>query len=290
VRKALDQHIPWRKPANCPSETQLDGFFTNELSARNSSRLQKHIQPCSYCQNRLSQRKAGFQSFTQLDPQKLLHRIQEGLAETTVPQAVSRALREMRIKPQTQSNRAQASPRVQPFARSLLRWAYGASAVLVIALLVKAFLPTNTGTPEHRAEQAVRIKGGLKFEVVRERRGVVEKASSNGIFYPGDRLRFVVDVPQPGNLMVIGQEADKKLYGGYPPGEEAQSSPVLEGPDQILPGAIELDDSYGREWFYLVFCPHAFSMAQIKATQSPGRIEIPADCQYTGFQLNKQGK
>jgi hypothetical protein len=115
--------------------------------------------------------------------------------------------------------------------------------------------------------------------------------ASGETFHPGDRLRFVVDLPFSGHVNVLGVEASGKLYVAWP---IAENVPTLRevGMLQELPGALGLDASSGREMLYLVECPVAVGPPAIacQVKSLPGAsapLVCPSGCLLTPFVLHK---
>jgi hypothetical protein len=124
----------------------------------------------------------------------------------------------------------------------------------------------------------VRLKGGLALHVHRQRGSASEEAVSGGRFADGDRLRFVVDLPAPGQVMIQGVEATGNVYRAWP--LDGAAAPLPAGPGQVLPGAVSLDGARGRELLYLVHCP-----GPPTCTGAPPRCQ--PGCATTAFVLDK---
>ncbi|MFO0657130.1 MAG: hypothetical protein U0787_18905 [Polyangia bacterium] len=84
--------------------------------------------------------------------------------------------------------------------------------------------------------------------------GVPIEALSGDSFAPGDTLRFVVDLPAPSRVSVLGVEASGALYVAWPQDDKAAVAREA-GKAQALEGAVVLDEKLGRETLYLVTCP-----------------------------------
>lgn len=86
--------------------------------------------------------------------------------------------------------------------------------------------------------------------------------------------------------MVVGLEASGELYAAFPVGRgEVRSRPLGQGADQVLPGAVELDDSIGREALVLVRCSQAFELRELEVAD--GRLVAPPGCATSPFLLEK---
>jgi hypothetical protein len=138
--------------------------------------------------------------------------------------------------------------------------------------------------PRDRTD-AVTSKGGIGLTVYRERGGDVDKTLSGEQFQPGDRLRFEVELPQPGQLMIVGVEADGDTFPCYT-SESERSVIQVETTKQVLPGAVELDDSRGKEQLHAILCRTPFSFDDVQVEE--GRVISPPDCMSTPFILDKE--
>jgi hypothetical protein len=137
-----------------------------------------------------------------------------------------------------------------------------------------------------RPPAEVRTKGSVGLEVFVERDGLVQRAVGGGEFKPGDRLRFEVDLPDPAHILILGVEADGSLYNTYPAtASVATALKMNQGADQILPGAVELDEKLGREILHLVACERSFNSAEVKNRGSD--LVLPEGCIAAPFVLKK---
>jgi hypothetical protein len=250
----LDLERFLERSENCPSEAMLDRLHWGELEPGDQSSIEAHITGCPACKQRMLLRKKGFDAFDEVDPIALRKRIENSTKETVVP--------------------------IRWILRRRLA-AFGAAAAAVAAvLLVVVLLRSPAGHDE------IRAMGGMGLLVFREHDGGVAQAMNGERFFPGDRLRFVVDLPSAGNLMVVGLEQSGRMYMGFPADGSTSSRPVKAGRGQKLAGAIRLDESTGREWIYLVLCEKPFSLGQLRA-RGAGKIEVPEHCLTRSFEMKK---
>jgi hypothetical protein len=129
------------------------------------------------------------------------------------------------------------------------------------------------------------MKGGLALHVFRLAGDHAEEALSGDRFAPGDRLRFVVDLPAEGHVSVLGAEAGGALYTAWPL-EPGMQTRFAAGTGIELPGAVALDDQPGRETLYLVHCPvKVGTPACTLGTYS--KPSCPKSCAMTAFILDK---
>jgi hypothetical protein len=153
--------------------------------------------------------------------------------------------------------------------------------VVAVAALAVFFV-----MPREKEEEVVRSKGrALDLIVYRERSGDVDKMLSGEQFAPGDRLRFEVDLPEPGHLMIVGVEADGDTFPCYT-GEGERSVGQVETSKRVLPGAVELDDSRGKEQLHAILCHVPFSFDQVAIEN--GRVISPPGCTSAPFLLDKE--
>jgi hypothetical protein len=129
------------------------------------------------------------------------------------------------------------------------------------------------------------MKGGLALHVFRLAGDHGEEALSGDRFAPGDRLRFVVDVPAEGHVSVLGIEAGGALYTAWPLEPSVQTR-FVSGTGIELPGAVELDDQPGRETLYLVHCPLKVGTPAC-TLGADGKPSCPESCAMTAFVLDK---
>ena len=235
----------------------LDRLHWGELAPEQAAQLHEHVSGCDDCRRRMQLRRKGFAAFDELDPDALRARIEASVRAET--------------------------------ARSRRRW-YGrlapvGLAAALVALVLLVVLPRTaprhgTGTGE------IRAKGGFGMRIFRERRGRVESVLSGETFHPGDRLRFMVDLPRAGHLMIVGMEHSGRLYPCYPADGSSTSRRVEAGSGQVLAGAVRLDESVGEEWIFAVLCEGPFSIEKLRAA-GDGGIEVPEGCVTRSFKMNK---
>jgi len=245
-----------RKSA-CPADVILDRLHLGELSRRERKATLSHLEGCPDCVLRMEERSRGWEAFPELDAERMQQRIQEALpADAGQVPGIRR--------------------------RPIVAWALAGCA----AAAATVWLALWIWNPPREAGQTVRIKGSVRMRVHRKRGSGSEEVASGEAFRPGDRLKFEVSLPGPGHLMVVGSEAGGRLFAGHPVGaKESVSVGALSG--AFLPGAIELDQSLGEEWLYLVVCPRPFGIDQLKVGK-PGILKLPPGCQSDSFRMIKE--
>ncbi|RME22616.1 MAG: hypothetical protein D6806_12720, partial [Deltaproteobacteria bacterium] len=119
---------------DCPSETTLDLFHLGELEPARRSVVEDHVSSCPSCGRRLLLRQKGFAAFDEVDPKRLLERIQKA-----------------------------AEPVTHSPSWPWRRWlpAFGAAAAAAATLLLILLAPRYTD------KGAIRTKGGFDLQVYR---------------------------------------------------------------------------------------------------------------------------
>lgn len=244
---------------DCPSDYQLDRLSADELGPQDAARVRAHVESCAACARHLAE--SRFDAFPQLHSGALLGRIHERAA---APRGLL--------------------PRLAGWLKALQRPALALSALGAAALAVMVLRPTETGGPE-----GVRLKGGMVLHVHRLQGEHSQEVLSGTALSPGERLRFVVDLPREGYVAVVGVDGQGALYGAWPtaaarPGA-GQRRPAGQG--QVLPGAVALDDAPGRETLYLVACRAAEDAARC-AARGDKDPQCPEGCALSPFVIVKE--
>lgn len=238
--------------ADCPSDLALDRLHANECNAEESGRLEKHIAGCDACPARMEERRAGFNAIAEADPVRMLAAIRRGADK---PAGVEQVL---------------------AWARRLLA---------PVAIVAAASIMLITRKPPEIATG--QFKGAMALHVYRLAGEHAEEVSSGSPFSPGDRLRFAIDLPHDGTVRVLGVEANGTLYTAWP-SDPREPTNRLAGPAVELPGAVELDQTVGRESLYGVWCPPPVD-AVLCHSVGPGKApECPASCKLSAFALEKR--
>lgn len=239
---------PDRKPG-CLSDLTLTLLRTESLDGPERAAAEAHLATCARCRDWQAGARADFEAVDAEQRAALVDRMLQARAEPHQAKGHGRG-----------------------------RWA-GLAGVLAAAAAVTVFVATPDSRPG-----GIQTKGGeLGLTVFRDRGGVVERAASGEGFAAKDRLRFEVNVPEPGHVLVFGVEAGGAVYRAYPNDSES-SVPVDAGAAQLLPGAIELDASSGQEVLHFVLCPRPFTVSEVAAA---GALDLPQGCRSTSFELDK---
>jgi hypothetical protein len=238
---------------SCPSELGLDRFQLGESPAAERA----HVEACADCRARLEARAAAFAALPD----------RAGMIRDLHVAAVARG----------EARRAARRGALLP------RWLGGLLAAAAASVLV-VVVATR---PDVDAD-GVRPKGDAPaLSVLAERGDHTERLSSGARLAPGQRLRFQLSLPAPAWVLVVGVEASGRLYAVHPTSTDPSTAAVRfeAGSGQVLPGAVRLDDSIGRESLHAVACPERFELGALAG--SVGRITAPEGCRVADFELEK---
>jgi hypothetical protein len=231
----------------CPSEAILDAI---ELDEPVDAPFRAHVQSCAVCVARLKERKDAFAA---LDRPALVRAIHARVVE---------------------AEQAAEKPSLgRSWRRAIAALSVAAAAGVAAVVMIQ---PVDSE----------RSKGSIGFDVFVEHGGDVRRAARNTVFHAGDRLRFEVDLPVAAHVLIVGVEADGTMYSAYPATASVAAAPKMAGgSDQVLPGAVELDEKPGREVLHLVACDREFGSSDVH--QEKGTLVVPAGCVTTPFVLEK---
>lgn len=238
--------------ADCPSDLALDRLHARELPPDRAQAVQAHIDACTVCPARMAQRQAGLDGFAEVDPRPLLAAIRRGVDADAATEKRSKVT----------AWRKWLALIVAPL---------GVAATLAVVMWARHPAVPVTGDDldgygeggdGDSGPDQTRTKGSLALRVYRQVQGPgsptaqSQQMVSGDRFAPGDKLRFVVDLPSDGQVAIVGVEASGATYTAWP-SQNNLATARPGGKDQQLPGAVALDNSKGRETLYLVHCPHA---------------------------------
>ena len=257
------------RPPECPSELTFDQLVLGELDAEAADALRAHAASCSHCAPLLSEVEAGLGAYPQLDARRdhLVARIEHMHRQEVV------------LESKPTGAKAERSPR-RGRARLTGHWRWGALSGVAVALLltVGALRPTAESP-------ATRLKGGVKLRVYRAVGETSKEVLTDEALRDGERLRFSVDVPPRGALMVVGVEASGRVFPYHPlHGRSLALTPAIVPPSGLLDAAVSLDASKGQEWIHLVWCERAFSL---DALRHDSQLVTPEGCRTDGIRVRK---
>lgn len=251
---------------SCPSDLTLDELVADELHGEARRQAEEHLRGCPGCTERVVTLRRGF-----------------GAWPDATPTAILSALRD-----------AATPPTPAPWRARLQGWLRGRGPLWVplavgaaVAVIVLTHRPPRPGPGSAGEGPGLRAKGALALHVHRMRGDGSEEMLSGAAFRPGDRLRFVVDVPWPGHLAVLGVEEGGALYTAWPLLGATEETLRAAGDAQALPGAVALDASPGAETLYLVLCPEPAGTPRctLGGPGEPPRCQ--PDCATTPFVVDK---
>jgi len=251
-------------PAGCPSDFALDRLLHGELEHDETRRLEQHCAGCEICAPRLKRLRSGFEAFPELDEQAVLRRIEGARAD----------------------GEAGLAARLWAWLGAGPR-GFASLAFVAAAALFFVVRPSDHQQTTPSAGQGTRLKGALALRVYRQHGSRSEAVTSGERFAPGDKLRFEIDTPRDGYVMIVGVEADGDVYAAWPIAADGAASKLAAGPRQALPGAVALDDTLGKEALYLVHCGTPFEIAQCKSLGAEPALTCASDCALSPFMLDK---
>jgi len=276
------------KKQGCPSELDLDRMSLGELSRRERTAVERHLKGCPDCRERLSLRREGMAAFPELDKEAMVLSIQKRLLEEKGVHGESETSHE-------RDSRTRRAPRswtpvfgsssIGRLFRSRPGGILGTAAALSLVLIAVHFGWRITGSGK---EEGLRLKGKAGLRVYRESGGRVEEMASGGRVHAGDRLRFRVDLPVDGHLMVVGQENSGDTYPCFPAEGMPESRRFSAGFQGELPGAVRLDGSSGEERLILLLCKEPFALADVHEILGREPGEVASGCISTTFRMIKE--
>lgn len=250
------------RPEGAPTDLELDRLVTGQLDPEEAREIEARAMGFPETAARLAELRRGLAAFPDVDERPILANIRKRLSD----------------EPKGLLSRLNVLWMMAPVA-----------AVGVLGLLLWPQGPAGVDGADGPAlpEDAVRLKGTIKLEVVRKRGDKAEAALSGASFEAGDTLRFVVSLPSDAHIAIVGVEQDGTLYTAWPlPSHDAEPE-LKAGLKQALPGAVTLDDKGGREMLYLIACPPGVS----PGCTSQGASKPPTcakGCRSTPFELRKE--
>lgn len=249
-----------------PSEYELDQLYLGELTGEQVIETQEHLDACLHCRKRQSLRDLGLRGFPEVDAGKLLQRIQHA---------------------------TQGTPSIIPAQSRRPAWVFLAPALLCAAAIV-LFVARKPALESQR--EGIRAKGGLSFRVFKHQAPAAEEVLSGQKLVPGDRIRFVVDLPSSlsafseVHAMLVSHEDAGGRESVLFPSNGSGSTPLILDEEGALPIATRLDDYLGIETLVLTVCPKPFSRAEVSAAGVMGKdlaTRMP-DCERSQFRLQKE--
>lgn len=158
------------------------------------------------------------------------------------------------VQPRTAQRVAErvAPRRFRPGWPGMLAGALAASLLVVIAARL-------AGAPADDGYLAIRGEAVVKVIVARE--GSQAPLASGDVLRGGDRLRFQVEGAGASHVLILSRDP-AGAWSVYAPYGGQRSVPIGAG-EQLLAGAVELDDSRGTEHLVAVFSDRPLEAAAV---------------------------
>lgn len=224
----------------------LDLLLMESLPSEARAQLERHLGDCHVCQSALSELKADQQHFNRF------------------------------VYPRTvQAVEASGDRRGTPW----LRWmpAVGLAGLALVAVAV-----LNVGQNDEQ-QPYIGVKGpGSKASVgapelevfARRPNGAVFSVTPGATLKVGDQLRFAVNPKDFTHVLVVSVDGASQ-FSVYVPFDGAQAAQVIQEKKQELPGAVELDETVGREKLVAVFAKRSVTAKEVATALSmPGQPVI----------------
>ncbi len=153
-------------------------------------------------------------------------------------------------------------------ARRVMGWAWTwrRPALIGLAALAAAALAFWLMPPDRGEAPDTGFRGTLQVDVRAQHAGEVVEVHTGRRLAPGDRLRFVLTVGEPGWATVFSVDSTRRAWPFYPHSDAAEDTAPLrldEAGRHELPGSIVLDDAVGLEYLITVYSPTEFDRARI---------------------------
>ena len=227
----------------CPSRFTLVQYLAGELQAEEREAVSRHLEQCPGCRERLAETEANAAAYA-ADQEQHLERFRSRLSE---------------------------QPETAPARPTWLRLAPAAGVLAAAAAVLLLLLPALEPGPGRPAEEEIRFKGTMAFEVVARRESRQFRVEPGSELRSGDALRFVVAAATPGYLTVFSLDAAGSPSAFYPDTDPARDRAPLRlerAGRHELPGSIILDDSRGDEALVVAFSAEPFDREQVHGRAS----------------------
>jgi hypothetical protein len=222
----------------CPSRYTLVRMLADDLPADERDALSRHLEGCEPCRQKLAEMQANADSYA-ADGEEHLARLRTQLGR--------------------QAERAPARP-------TWLRLAPAGGALAAAAAVLLFLLPALEGPESRPSPDDIRFKGTMAFEIVARRVDRQFRVQQGTELLPGDALRFVVTVSEPGYLTVFSVDASGGVSPFYPDSDPAEDGAPLaldRAGRHELEGSVILDRSRGDECLAVVFSPEPFDRSRV---------------------------
>ena len=265
---------------DCPSALTLEKRHLGDLADEAAAELDTHLVGCTACQETV----AAFTATDGLpyDEEGVTGALHVALAGHEMPEKLRVSVMASEVESTAQQpgllSKMLAFLRIpESFAPALSFGVLALAAVGVLAVV-------DSDRPE--IGKGLQVKGALALQVYRKTPGGSEELLSGAAVRPGDHLRFALRAPHGAHVLLVGSD----LRGFYPlyPADARTSVPFKSQGRFKLPGAVQLDDQPGSEWFHAVACKQSFGLGDIKAGKAPGVLIIPEACLADSIRMEKK--
>ena len=240
-----------------PSDLQLDLLMAGELEELAAASARKHLTSCPTCTGR----------WTALEADRDRYR-------TALP-----------LRPRPTGDPARARP-----AKRRHRWRIPVAAAAAAALLLIAWPRKTIDQDAPPATSGdVRTKGGPSLGFYRSRDGRVTQGASGDLMAPADEVRFAVTADRASYLVIAGVDASGRVAIYFPEGAAGRAAPIEAGTDQLLPGAIALDEAPGPERIIAFFCRAPVEVASARAAAADPAPHLEG-CQVDRLEWEKRAR
>jgi hypothetical protein len=150
--------------------------------------------------------------------------------------------------------------------RRARRWRWPlllAPALAAVALLLIPRLPPKD------PDGPITVKGSVILALHRKAGSGSVPVSPEVPLVPGDSLRFEVKAPANGFIAVVSKDSSGAISVYYPYGSDGAAP--YDATQPLLPGAIELDATLGREDVYALHSTQPFELAWARKALEEGR-------------------
>jgi hypothetical protein len=243
-----------RRKAGCPSDLDLDEILSGDLAGdAREAILQKHIEHCATCSQRLERRQAD----PVLAPDRLAWRpVLSSLANPVATQDSASGYTHA-------SARAAGIPSAPVTTGRYRVLGLSGAGALAAAAAITLLISSHRVRPTDEASSS-RTKGALALTVHIRHPSTsgspptLESVNGAGKLRAGDEFRFSIVTAQPGFAVILGLDAVPSVTCYVPVvGGLAAPIPVNATRSVILPGSVIADETPGFERIVAVVCPTA---------------------------------
>ena len=259
------------KTGSHPSEFALTRFHGGEGETSARQEIQKHLDTCESCRQRLEELEGAKVVFREHhDRANFLAQVRDG-AQRPERGAGWLAL----------------------FSRG---WLVGAATAAAMLVAVLVLAPWHKA-PKDQADAGVRVKAdelNLGYMIMEHQEPVV--AGADRILHPGNRIQFRLSAPRGGFVHIVSVDAAGQVSVYFPrPGDTPEEYPGGSG--RPVPGSVILDDTLGQERVFALICEAPLSRAKlaerIRMLASDPRLlidqeQLAVDCLQTSLVLVKE--